>query len=170
MKTEIRSMNIEKAVEDASRVLMFDQWIRFYYVTEKDGKMYISIPQEQLDKIEENFSQYHSFAELVNNDELTYEKSQATVCAFIGARFDGRKYDPSIMTKVFDSKQFKVEMYVFNLWLKGHESHLDENWLDFSDWMEMYGEWKKMDQVKAYLKKLDKHTPGNLAETSPTVQ
>ncbi len=74
------------------------------------------------------------------------------------------------MPKMFDSKEFKLEMYVFNLWMKGHADYLDTATLDFSEWLEMYSEWKKMDEVKAYLKKLYTNPPGNLCATGEAVQ
>lgn len=163
-------MNIAKAAEDAIEVLMFDQWMRHYYILQREDKLFISIPEDVMAGIKENFPAYYGLAELQNEEELTFEKSQATVCSFIGAHFDGKKYDPSIMPKMFDSKEFKLGMYVFNLWMKGHEQYLDEQVLDFSVWHEMFGEWKKMDEVQVYLDKLYKNPPGNLSEMSPTMQ
>ncbi|MBU1248892.1 MAG: hypothetical protein KKB70_09345 [Proteobacteria bacterium] len=163
-------MNIAKAAVDACQVLMFDQWMRHYYVKEEGEKLFLSIPEEKMKDIEEKYPDLHPLSAMVNEEELTYEKSQATVCSFIGSRFDGQKYDPTIMPKVFDSKEFKLEMYVFNLWMKGHMSYLDENLLDFSEWQEMYAEWKMMDQVQAYLKKLAKTGPADLDAADCPVQ
>lgn len=153
---QLQSMNIAKAAEDASRVLMFDQWMRYYFVTKEDDKLFLRIPEQTAEEIKASEPNYVSLLEMVNGEELTYEKNQATVCAFIGARFDGSKYSADIMPRVFDSKEFKLEMYVFNLWLKGHEKYLDEQYHSFADWMEMYAEWKKMDEVQAYLARLEK--------------
>ena len=47
---------------------------------------------------------------------------------------------------------------------------IDTATLDFSEWLEMYSEWKKMDEVKAYLKKLYTNPPGNLCATGEAVQ
>jgi hypothetical protein len=46
-------------------------------------------------------------------------------------------------------------MYVFGVWLKGHESFLDEATLPFEEWMEMYAGWNSMDEVKEYRRKLE---------------
>lgn len=170
MKQEIKSMNIKKAAEETSRVLMFDHWMRHYYVVEREGKMYISIPEDVMESIKQNEPEYFALAELVNEDELTYENSQATVLSYISARFDGKRYEATIMAKMFDSKEFKLEMYVFNLWMKGHEEYLNSNQLEFADWIEMITEWKKMDQVKTYLEKLYKNPPGNLGVSPDKVQ
>ena len=34
----IRSVSVKNAVNDALEIFQFDQWIRFYFVKEKDGE------------------------------------------------------------------------------------------------------------------------------------
>lgn len=143
------------ATDDVAKVFMFEQWLRHYYVVEKGGKLFIEIPQEDLAEIHTKHEGLAGLADMLNNDEITYEKCQATVCAFVGARYDGSKYGPDVISRALDSKSFKIEMYVFGVWMKGHEAYLDASRLSFADWMEMYDGWKAMDQVKEYRRKLE---------------
>jgi hypothetical protein len=142
------------AVADIAQVFMFEQWLRHYFVVEKDGKLFIEIPQDDLTEIHGKQSGLAGLADMLNNSEISYEKCQAMVCAFVGARFDGSKYGPEVISRTLDSKAFKIEMYVFGVWMKGHESYLDTEKLPFAEWLEMYDGWKSLDQVKEYRSKL----------------
>lgn len=144
-----------EAVADIAEVFMFEQWLRHYFVTEKDGKLHLDIADEDLKEIYAQEEHLGPLADMFNHTEITYEKCQTSVCAFVGARYDGSKYGPDVVARTLDSKAFKLEMYVFGVWLKGHEAYLDEKRLPFSEWREMYAGWNTMDQVKEYRRKLE---------------
>lgn len=150
----IRSVSVKNAVKDAIEIFQFDQWLRFYFVKEKDGGLEIEIPDEVLADIREKHPVLHPFADLVNNAATDYQRSQENVCSFVAARLDGQKYEAAIMPRVFDDATFKVEMYMFNVWMKMHEAMLDEEYADFGEWLEMYAGWSGMDEVQEYRAKL----------------
>jgi hypothetical protein len=156
------------AVADIAEVFMFDQWLRHYYTVEKDGKILLEVPEEDVKSIYEHEAHLAPLLDMLNNTEISYEKCQTTVCAFVGARYDGSKYGDGVIAHALDSKRFKIEMYVFGVWLKGHESYLDERRMPFAEWREMYAGWNGLDQVKEYRKKLmagggDPHRPASNA-------
>jgi len=142
------------AVADIAEVFMFEQWLRHYYVVEKAGKLLLEVPEDDYKSIYENEAHLAPLLDMLNNTEISYEKCQDSVCSFVGVRYDGAKYGPEVVAKSLDSKAFKIEMYVFSVWLKGHEAYLDEGVLPFSEWREMYKGWNSLDQVKEYRKKL----------------
>jgi len=150
----LRSVSVKNAIKDAVEIFQFDQWLRFYFVTDKDDRLWIEIPEDKLRKIEEAHPDLFRFADMVNNAELDYKRSQDNVCTFVAARLDGQKYESTVLPQVFDDARFKVEMYLFNVWLKMHEPHLDEAFMDFAEWMEMYEGWTSLDEVKEYRTKL----------------
>ncbi|MBU1229434.1 MAG: hypothetical protein KKA55_05720 [Proteobacteria bacterium] len=143
------------AMADIAQVFMFEQWLRHNYLVEKDGKLFVEIPEADLAEIHGRHEGLGGLADMLNREEISYEKCQDTVCTFVGARFDGSKYGPEVIARTLDSKAFKIEMYVFGVWLKGHESYLDAERLPFADWLEMYDGWKSLDQVKEYRRKLE---------------
>ena len=144
-----------QAVADIAQVFMFEQWLRHYFVVEKDGKLTIEIPEADLAEIHTKHEGLSGLADMFNHDEISYEKCQTMVCAFVGARFDGSKYAPEVVARTLDGKAFKIEMYIFGVWLKGHENYLDEATLPFAEWLELYEGWKALDQVKEYRRKLE---------------
>jgi len=150
----IRSVSVKSAVKDALEVFQFDQWVRFYFIEEKGDELWVEIPEEILESIKEENIHLHRYADMVNNAPTDYQRSQENVCSYIAARLDGQKYERTVLPQVFDNATFKVEMYMFNLWIKMHETHLDEEYMEFPEWVEMFEEWKEMDEVKEYRAKL----------------
>lgn len=154
MSQTLKSMNVGKAAKEILRIMMFEQWVRFYFLVDREGTLFVDIPEEALAKIGETQPDLLPLAELMNGEDITYEKCQATICSFAGSRLDGQKYAPEILPKAFDSKDFKVDLYMFQLWNRGHEQYLDEGFRGFAEWEEMFTEWSKLDEVKAYREKL----------------
>jgi len=150
----IRSVSIKNAVKDAIEIFQFDQWLRFYFVTQKGDDLWIEIPDENMKQIQDDQPQLHRLADLVNNAPTDYQRAQENVCSYVAARLDGQKYEATVLPQVFDNATFKVEMYIFNLWLKMHEQHLDEAFMTFKEWLEMYEGWNALDEVKEYRQKL----------------
>ena len=151
----IRSVSVKNAVKDALEIFQFDLWLRFYFVVEKgEDDLWIAIPDDVMAQIRKDYPALHRMADLVNDAKIDYKRAHENVCAYVGARLDGQKYEPTVLPQVFDSPTFKIEMYVFNVWLKMHTPHLEEDYLPFNDWMEMWEGWNSMDQVKEYRAKL----------------
>lgn len=150
----IRSVSVKNAVKDALEIFQFDQWLRFYFVVQKGDELWIEIPETTLAQIQEDHPHMHRFADMVNDSVLDYQRSQDNLCSFVAALLDGQKYEGTVLPQVFDDANFKLEMYIFNVWMKMHESHLDEEVMTFDGWMEMFEGWKSLDEVREYREKL----------------
>ena len=150
----IRSVSVKNAVKDALEIFQFDQWLRFYFVKDKDGELWIEVPEDVMAGIKEKQPALYNFADLVNNAITTYQRSQENVCSYVAARLDGQKYEATVLPQVFDNATFKVEMYMFNVWMNMHEQYLEEEYMDYEGWMEMYEGWNSMDEVQEYRNKL----------------
>ena len=158
-------------VRDVAEVFQFEHWIRFYFLEEREeGKLFVNIPEEVVQIIHANHAHLAGLVPLINQSEIDYAKSVATVSEYVASKLDGDKYEANSVGAVLDSKAFKVEMYVFNLWIKGHEEMLDEVVYGFDGWADMYREWKAQDEVKAYILKLHSSGTGALDLRSDTVQ
>ena len=172
MKKAKPNKAFNRAVEDISEVFMFDHWMRFYFIFEEGKKLMVNVPEEVCTQIEKDYPNLKGLVDLMNNEEIDQQKSMNNVCSFIGARFDGTKYSDKIVPKVFDSKDFKMEMYIFNLWIKGHESYLESEVMTFNDWKELYEGWRDQDEVKDYVERLGNAQAGSHIQppTCSTVQ
>jgi hypothetical protein len=143
-----------QAIKDVMRVFMFDMWLRFYFVQEEDGKLFVRVPEDEVEAIREKDSQLAELVDIFNGQEIDQESSTNTICSFVASRFDGAVYPAGTIAEVLNSSRFKIDNYVFNLWVKTHEPLLDEKRYSFEDWEESFAEWRQLDEVKEYLNKL----------------
>lgn len=143
-----------QAVKDATQVLRFEHWLRFYFLKEKDGKLVYEIPEAMVDDVRLKFPNLQGLVDILNNEETDQERSTTTVCTFMAARLDGQAHPEGVISQVFDSPGFKIEMYLFSLWNQSHEGLLEQEERDFTEWERLYAEWRASEQVKAYEAKL----------------
>lgn len=146
-----------KAVQDILEAVMFENWLRFYFITEKPespGSLFIAIPEQGMKRIEELYPHMHSLAEEVNGKEITFETSRAALCTFVVTELDGKRIPRNMADMVFDSSTFQVEMQLFNTWVQGHEAQLDEGFLDFGMWRKLFAEWRAQEAVNEWATQL----------------
>ena len=148
------SIDLKQALEDAMEVITFETWVRHYFLVQRDGKLFVDIPEDVMADVQSKHPHVAGLAAVMNKDFIDQEISQRTVCSFIAARLDGTRYEANLMSHVFDHRNFKIESYVFNVWLRMHEQFLDEERKSFEEWREMYENWRKMEQVAEYVAKL----------------
>ncbi|XPV75860.1 MAG: hypothetical protein ACNI27_14650 [Desulfovibrio sp.] len=159
----------DSASKEVLKVMIFETWLRFYFIKQDGEELRIEIPEDVIEQIKKETPEHLGLAELMNNDTIDFEKSQATVCAHINAHLDGQKYETGMVMGVFDSKQFKIDHYLFTVWLKRHEQIFDEEMHSFPDWVESYYGWREMPEVQNYHKQLMETSP-NAAPGTGSVQ
>ena len=148
-------------IGDITRVFAFEHWARFYFAVERDGKTVLEVPADEVEKCRREYPDLAPLLDEANNKEMTYESSCQKVGEFVCRLYDGERYGPGVVGKTLDSRAFRVEQHMFAMWLKGHEGYLDEHNVDFATWLEMFTEWKKMDQVVAFRAKLEQSPAAN---------
>lgn len=148
---------MQNAIQDISEMMQFENWIRFYFIREEDDKLYVRIPEEAKSRIAEDYPAYMELVETLNNNPIDYDTSMNTLCKQVVRVFEGDKYPYGISTDVFDSKDFQAEMHLFNIWVQSHEEQLDQAFMEFKKWREIFTEWKQDERVKEYHDKLRKH-------------
>ncbi|WP_034640187.1 hypothetical protein [Desulfovibrio inopinatus] len=146
--------SIENAAKDIAEIFSFEHWLRFYFAVEKDDKLYVEVPEEVIEAVTTKHPNLAQLAREVNGKPTDYQSSQQNVCAYVFQALEGDTYRYDTITDAFDSQDFKIDMYVFSLWIKGHENYLDEKRLDFDDWQYHFEQWKAMEQVQNYIIKL----------------
>jgi len=160
------SADFPQAARQILEVVMFENWLRFYFLSEPEGGgLALAVPEQSLARIREQHPKLLPLAEELNGREISFERSREAVCTFVAARLDGGLHSP--VHEVLDSAAFGLEMRLFNTWVQGHETQLDANFLDFSTWKRLFAEWRDSDQVKAWAAGLSAVDPG---ETNASTQ
>ena len=155
-----------ETLEDVAEAIKFENWLRFYFVEEKEDGLYINIPEERLKDIQTKYGPLFELAEKLNNDSIDQAKSTSEVCTFIWRTYDSAKHDIGMVPRVFNSKEIQIEMHLFYLWVQGHEGQLEEEFMDFDRWVELFEAWKVDDKVKEYASKLHGTKPFTPGEDS----
>ncbi|UZP66267.1 hypothetical protein N1030_11640 [Desulfovibrio mangrovi] len=143
-----------KAVEAISEVLMFENWLRFYFIAEEGEKLFIRVPEQGQMRIRENHPALFALVEDMNDKEITPETSRMAVCNFVSSEIEGSVVKAGMGGRVFDSQTFQFEMHLFGTWVQSHEEQLDKGFLDFNTWKNLYAEWKKSDKVREHIEQL----------------
>ncbi len=143
-----------KAVSAISEVMMFENWLRFYFITEEDGKLLIRVPDQGQMRLRENHPGLFSLVEEMNGKEISPEISRTAVCNYIASELEGSTFSSGTASRVFDSQSFQFEMHLFGTWVQSHEEQLDKSFLDFSTWRSLFSEWKASDKVREHIEQL----------------
>lgn len=142
------------ALNDMSRVFHFEYWLRYYFIEERDNGLYLNLSAEQVKQMQAQFPDYWDVVERMLGLALSPELSQKAVVEFLQLNFEGKKYPANTVIKVLDSKEFSVEMYLFDTWVDLHEDQLMQKIYGFDYWMHIYDEWRQTEQAQHLIQSL----------------
>ncbi|THB65847.1 MAG: hypothetical protein D6E12_11700 [Desulfovibrio sp.] len=144
--------NFFQAVVDVAEIMKFESWLRFYFLVEEDNTLYMRLSDQAQERIKEAYPHLAPLVEQVKDTAVTYENSVNTVCTFVASSLDGSKYAMGTVNEVFGSPEFQTEMQLFHIWTQAHEDQLDQGFVDFNNWNELFEKWKNSPEVKEHLK------------------
>ena len=131
----------QNAVFQVLEAVMFENWLRFYFITEKpdapagpDGEapLFLAVPEKGMERIKELYPHLLPLAEDMNGREVDFETSRRAVCTFVLDNLDGKSLPKDMTSTIFESATFQVQMQLFNAWVQMHESQLDQGFLEFA--------------------------------------
>ena len=142
----------QAAMDAVSEVMKFETWLRFYFIVEDGDEIVVRIPDGVLADMGEKHPHLKELAERYNGLAMDYETSRQEVCSFLGSRIEGVEMD--MIPRVMDSRELRLEMHIFHLWVTGHEAVLDEEFTDFDWWKDNFARWRDSDEVQAFAKRM----------------
>ena len=166
------------AVEQALEAVMFESWLRFYFIEElppaTDGKnpddaadaeerLAIRVPEKGMARIRELYPNLLPLAESMNGHEVDFETSRRAVCTFVLGHLDGKTMPRDMAAVVFASATFQVELQLFHTWLQLHEAQLDEGFQEFGAWRNLFAQWRATPGARELAEKLAVATQGRAA-------
>lgn len=149
-----------QAVQYILEAVMFENWMRFYFITEKPGsdnedKLFIAVPEQGMQRMEELYPHLLPLAQALNGKEIDFETSRSAVCTYVVTEVDGKRVPRNMSDMVFDSATFQTELQLFNTWVQAHEEQLDQNFMEFGQWRKLFAEWRSSEQVKDWAAKMN---------------
>ncbi len=139
-----------KGVDNILEVVMFENWLRFYFISEKphaEEGLFLAVPEQGMVRIKELYPHLYPLAEEMNDKELTFDSSRSAVCTFVVTEVDGKTIPKNMSDIVFDSSTFQIELHLFNTWVQSHENQLDEAFMEFGAWRNFFSQWRQSDAV-----------------------
>lgn len=160
--------SFETAFDRIVEVVMFENWLRFYFIAEKGDKLIISLPEKAVERIEKDYPTLFGLAEMLDGREIDHQSSVEAVCMFVAGRVETATPEHTIK-EVFDSARFHMELNLFGMWVQNHEDQLDEAFIPFARWQQLYGEWRNTPKVQEHIASFEEQAAriaGNATETS----
>jgi len=140
-------------VETVLEVVIFENWIRFYFISENPDQkdsLIVVIPEKAAQRISERYPNFLALAESMNGKEIDFETSRQAICTHVFEHIDGKTIGKNMGVTIFASITFQTEMQLFNSWVQTHESQLDKKFFDFGAWKELFAKWRKTDEVESW--------------------
>ncbi len=162
--------NMQAARDRVVEIVMFENWLRFYFIAEEGEKLLVRIPEQAMAKMREAYPKLVGLAESLIDKEIDHKTSVEAVVMFTASEVDGTVFPENMVGQVFDSPAFQLELELFGSWVQSHEGQLDAGFMEFSRWREMYQEWKKSDKVREYAAKITEAMHRTVNPGSDTTQ
>lgn len=148
------SSSLTNAVERIMEVVMFENWLRFYFIAEEGDTLFIRLPEKALEQLKKRYGRFYELAERLNNVPISHETSMKEVCLFIADGIEGQPIPEDVISRVFESGEFQIAMQLFGSWVQTHERQLDASFLEFSEWGRLFAQWQEGEEVQEYRKTL----------------
>lgn len=166
--------NFQKAVADILEAVIFENWLRFYFIKENAPQgslndsslsgeqiLTIDIPEKSMAKIAELFPRMLPMAESMNHKPIDFETSRRAVLTFVLDNVDGKELPRGMAQTVFSSATFQAKLQLFNTWVQMHEEQLDGGFLDFGKWRGLFARWLESPVARELGQKLMGHAPAD---------
>ena len=137
-----------KAVNRMMDAIIFENWLRFYFLAEEEGKdqeegrLMIAIPEKAMGQIAQRYGSLREMAETLNGHEASLENSRAAIVNFVKREVEGSLVPAGGLAACFDSLAFQNSLHLFNAWIQAAEDMLDASFYDFDQWRDLFASYK----------------------------
>lgn len=138
-----------EAVELALGAVIFENWLRFHFIREKDGFAIISVPENGMALISELHPRYLPLAKILDGQPVVFERSREAVCRFAMQLLDSLDAEKKasggsdLALAVFESRQFRLRLQNFSEWFGAAHKLLERGFTDFNRWLELFSAWER---------------------------
>lgn len=144
-----------KAVERILETVIFENWLRFYFITQKDDdRLFLEVPQKSIEKIKKLYPALLPLADALNNREITFDISRGAICKYVLTELEGSLFPRGSGGELMNSGEFQDGLELFHAWLSLHEDQLDLGFLQFDAWLDLFRQWRASAGARQLLEKL----------------
>ncbi len=133
----------QKNVAAILEVVMFENWLRFYFIAEEGDSLKIGLPAKSLERIRELYPNLAPLAEKMDGRPVDFEISRNSVLEHIINHIDGKTMPQGEAQRLLQSRVFQAQLQLFHTWEQLHEDQLDNGFQEFGAWKQLFGQWQE---------------------------
>ncbi len=153
---------LPKAQTEIMDAIIFEQWIRFYFIDEMktagESKEAVLIPNKAMERIHKRYGKLAFIAELLNYKPVHAPTSKAVIMAYIKMKLCGSVIPADCKLESCLDTSLAVRLRVFNLWVRQNITMLSKRSLAFDRWCNLFEAYLETDAGR----KLQQETEKNL--------
>lgn len=146
----------QKYVTDILEVVMFENWLRFYFIAEEanDTDLRLELPPRSKERICELYPELSALAEALDGKKVTFEISRDSVLQHIMNHLEGKTIPRGEAQRVLQSATFQTKLQLFHTWEQLHENQLESGFQEFGAWRSLFAQWLDTPGARDLAKKL----------------
>lgn len=135
--------DFQKQVNDVLEVVMFENWLRFYFIQQgaDENDLKIVLPAKTRDRIAELYPGLNPLAEKLDGRAIDFETSRNSVIDHIMKELEGKSLPKGGAAKILQSSTFQTRLHLFHTWEQLHEDQLDNGFQEFGAWRSLFAQW-----------------------------
>lgn len=141
---------VEQAAEAIFQVFLAEQWARFSFAVERDGGVFLDIPEDAVRAVAAENAPLGDFLTRLAGQPVDAEASMRAIVEHAFESLSGT-YTPETVMQAFDSPAFGQTMELFSGWLAGHERLLELEVLPLAEWRSMFATWRSDPSVVQFI-------------------
>lgn len=149
-------------LQHALDLVLFEQWLRFYFIAEEQGKLFIRMPDYELEKARTIHPELAPVADALNNREVNHESAlEALRDSMLGGPFalSGEQW-----AEILVGKDFRLTLDLLAVWVQEAKNSLDDDPalfpLSFAVWKKLFADWRESPDIKEYSARAGGGGPG----------
>lgn len=146
----------QDAVKRILEAVMFENWLRFHFIndTGDEENPELAVPEKAMEKIRALHPELLPLAESLNGRTVSFQASQSAVCTYVLRELDGKALQKNMAPAILQSVAFQTHLQLFNTWVQLHEDQLDQRFLEFNAWKDLFSRWLATPGAKELAQKL----------------
>ncbi len=144
--------NSDQNMRHAMDLVFFEQWLRFYFISEEDGKLFLRMPEKEFEHSKTMHPDLFPIAVALNDREIDHQTALSALCdSMISGPY---ALDGQAWAQVLAGDRFRLVLQLLSFWVQAEEEKLDEQVLSFAQWRDNFMLWSEQPSIKDYVARL----------------
>lgn len=133
----------------AAKLVLLEQWLRFYFLYKENEKYVIRLSDEHLKDLESSFPEVMPLVDLLNNNEMGPKTGLTALCECIINGPYNISADQG--AHLLGGPEFHLYIRLLGMWVRADEQELGNEIVPFGQWRRRFSEWRDSPAVCEYI-------------------